>query len=87
MNRLFERRPPPPSREELLQRQREREERIAGEYQFPWTRLLVGGIGAMVAIALTGGGAVSLIVAILVVILALRTRFKPPKAPTPPGRR
>ncbi len=65
------------TKEELLALQNERRERIGNAADFPWTRLLVAGIAAIVAIAATGGGAVSLMVAIMVVIVLMAKRFRP----------
>jgi len=65
------------TKEELLARQHEREERIEQASTFPWTRLLVAGIAAVVTIAFTGGGAVSLMAAIMVVMIVMARRFRP----------
>lgn len=71
------------TKEELLARQHEREDRIEHTSTFPWTRLAVAGIAAIVAIAATGGGAVSLMVAIMVVIVVMAKRFRPRPPPVP----
>ena len=67
----------PLSREELAALQRERDERIEAASVFPWTRLVVAAVIGVVAIAATGGGAVSLMVATLAIIIVLAGKFKP----------
>ncbi len=67
----------PLSKEELTALQRERDERIAVTSEFPWIWLVVAVIAAAVAMAVTGGGFISLLVALLTVIILLARRFKP----------